>query len=65
MATFHVESLFVDMPLQETIDFCVELLFDDKPNIDGFSITNFHELLSVTITESLVSFDVEYFFFFL
>ena len=37
MASFDVESLFTNISLQETIDFCVELLFNDKPNIDGFT----------------------------
>ena len=36
MASFDVESLFTNIPLQETIDLCVELFFDDKPNSDGY-----------------------------
>ena len=47
--------------MQETIDFYVELLFNDKSNIDGFTITDFHELLTVTMSESLVLFDGEYY----
>ena len=30
MASFDVESLFINIPLQETIDLCVELLFNPK-----------------------------------
>ena len=59
--SFDVESRFINIPLQETIDLCVDLLFNDKPNIDGFTITDFHELLTVTMSESLVLFDGEYF----
>ena len=48
MASFDVESLFANIPLQETIEICVDLLFNDKPNIEGFTETDFHELLTVT-----------------
>ena len=61
MTSFDVESLFTNIPLQETIDFCVELLFNDKLNIDSFTITDFHELLTVTMSDSLVLFDGEYY----
>ena len=61
MSSFDVESLFTEIPLQETIDLCVELLFNDKPNIEGFNITDFNELLTVTMSESLLLFDGEYY----
>ena len=44
MASYDVDSLLTNIPLQETIDLCVELLFTDKSNINGFTITDFHEL---------------------
>ena len=47
--------------MQETIDLCVELLFYDKSSIDNFTVTNFHELLTATMSESLVLFDSEYY----
>ena len=61
MTSFYFESLFTNILLQETIDLCVELLFNNKPNIDGFTITDFHELLTVTTSESLFLFDGEYY----
>ena len=62
MAGFDVESLFTNIPLLETLlCLCVELLFNDNLNIDGFTITDFHELLTVTMSESLVLFDGEYY----
>ena len=61
MASFDVESFFTNIPLQETIDLCVKLLFNDKSNIDGFTITDFHQLLTITMSESLVLFDGEYY----
>ena len=60
MDSLDVESLFTNIPLQETIDFCVDLLFTDKPNNDGFTKTDFHELLTITLSESLVLFNNEY-----
>ena len=59
MASFNVESLFTNIPLQETIDFPVELWFNDKLNIDGFTITDFHKLLTVSMFETLTLFDDE------
>ena len=61
MASFDVESLSTNIPLQKTIDLCVELLFNDKLNIDGLTITDFHGLLTVTMSESLVLYDGEYY----
>ena len=61
MASSDDESLFINILLQETIDLCVELLFNDKPNIDGFTITVFHELRIITMSESIVLVDGEYY----
>ena len=61
MASFHAESLFTNIPLQETIDFCVDRLFNANPNIDNFTKTDFHELFTITLSESLVSFNNEYY----
>ena len=61
MTNFDIESLFLNIPLRETVHLSVELLFNDKLNIDGFTITGFHELLTVTIFGSLVLFDGEYY----
>ena len=61
MAGFDVESLFTNIPLLEILlSLCVERLFNNNLNIDGFTITDFHELLTVTMSESLVLFDGEY-----
>ena len=42
-------------------DLCVKLSFNDKPNIDDFTKTDFHQLLTVTMSESLVLYDGEYY----
>ena len=54
MASFYVELLFTNITLQETIDLSVDVLFNDQPNIDGFTKTDFHELLTIIFSESLV-----------
>ena len=61
MASFDVESLFTNIPLKETIDLCVDILFDDRTNIDGITKDYFHDLLTICMSESLVSFDGEYY----
>ena len=35
MASFYIESLFTNIPLQETIDLCVEHLFQDRTHVDN------------------------------
>ena len=60
MASFDVVSLFTNISLPKTIDLSLELLFNEKPNIDVFNITHFHELLTITMSELLVLFDGEY-----
>lgn len=57
MASFNVESHFTNIPLQKTIVLCVEILFQCKFCITGLTIKHFHELVIVTMSESLVSFD--------
>ena len=61
MASFDVESFFTNISLQETIDLCVDLLFNDKTNIVEFNKTDFDELLTVTFSESLILFNNEYY----
>ena len=61
MASFDVESLFTNIPLQETIDLCVQKLFEDKNYIDGLSKDSFREMLTVTMTESFILFDNKYY----
>ena len=46
MASFDIESLFTNIPLQETIDLCVENLFQDRTHVDDLSKDSFRELLT-------------------
>ena len=51
MASFDIESLFTNIPLQETIDLCVENLFKDRIHVDNLSKDSFRELLTRTMSE--------------
>ena len=57
MVSFGIESLFTNIPLQETIDLCVENLFQDRTHVDNLSKDSFRELLTRTMSESLILFD--------
>ena len=61
MASFDVESSFTNISLQETIDLCVENLFQDRTYVDNLLRDTFCELLSKTIFESLIVFDQEFY----
>ena len=59
ITSLEIESLFTNIPLPETTDLSVKLVLNDKLNINGFTISGFHDLLSVTMFESLVLFHGE------
>ena len=59
MAIFDIESLFINIPSQESIDLCIENLFKDKTYVDNLSRDSFRELLTRTMSESLISFDLQ------
>ena len=61
MATFDIESFFTNIPLQETIDLCVENLFQDRTRVDNLSNDSFSELLTRTMSESLILFDQQFY----
>ena len=61
MFSFHIESLFTNISLQETIDLCVENLFQNRTNVDNLSKDAFRELLTRTMSESLILFDQEFY----
>ena len=60
MVIFEVKLLFTSIALQEMIDLCVQKLFKDKKCLDDLSKDSFRKMLTVTMTESFISFDNEY-----
>ena len=59
-ASFDIELLFTKIPLQETIDLCVENLFQDRTHVNNLSKDFFRELLTRTMSESLILFDQQF-----
>ena len=53
--------LFTNISLQETIDLCIENLFKDKTHADNLSKDSFCELLTRTMSESLILLDQEFY----
>ena len=51
--------LFNNIPLKETTNLCVQKLFEDKDYTDGLTKDSFCKMLTVTMTESFISFDNE------
>ena len=57
MASLDVEGLFTNIPLEETIDICTNLLFSDKDKAHGLEKEEFRTLLTLATKESLILFD--------
>ena len=57
MASLDVEALFTNIPLEETINICVELAFKEKEEVKGLSKEQFRTLLSIATKESLILFN--------
>ena len=52
MASFDIDSLFTNVPLDETIDISVKKLFGWKKKYKGFSRDNFKKLLCFAVKDS-------------
>ena len=57
MASLDVECLFTNIPLEETIENCVNDLFFDKSKIDNLTKHDVYDLLSAASKESFFLFD--------
>ena len=61
MASYDIDSLFTNLPLEETIDICVKKLFGRKKKYQGFTKDQFRQLLCLAIKDSLFVFDGTYY----
>ena len=65
MASFDVSSLFTNIPLNESVDFCVDLLFSDCDTLEykdcKFNRTQFRKLLSFAVKDTHFVFDGQLF----
>ena len=61
MVSFDVESLFTNIPLDETIDICVERLYKNKKKVKGLLKRHFKELLTLATKSSCFLFNGVYY----
>ena len=58
MASWDVDSLFANLPLDETIDICLKKLFKTPDTlVKGISKTDFRDLLNLDTMESIFTFN--------
>ena len=61
MASLDVESLFTNIPLDETIDIVTEKVFEKKKKVNGISKTDFKKLLSLSTKGTVFFFNGHYY----
>ena len=61
MASLDVNSLFTNVPLDETIDICTQGLFESESTVCGLNKKEITEMLSLTTKESIVLFDMGFY----
>ena len=52
MGSLDVDSLFTNIPLDETIDICVNQLFENTDTVEGFTKSELKQLLCLATKES-------------
>ena len=57
MASLDVDSLFTNIPLDETINICTEYIFNESDTVEGLNKSEFKELLSLATKESYFIFN--------
>ena len=61
MASLDVDSLFTNIPLEETIDICVDNLYSDNKNPPNIPKHNFRDLLNIATKETFFMFNNKYY----
>ena len=61
MTSLDVDSLFTNVPLDETIKICIDELFKSEMTVCGLNKKEMFEMLSLTLKESIISFDNKYY----
>ena len=57
MSSLDVDSLFINIPLEETINICTESIYDQNDSIESLNKSEFKELLSLATKESYFIFN--------
>ena len=60
MASLDINSLFTNIPLDETVKICVDSLFSETDRISGLSKDEFSELLSLATNQSFFKFNEQF-----
>ena len=53
MVSLDVDSLFTNIPLEETSDICVDNLYNDNENLPNIPKHSFRNLLNIATKETL------------
>ena len=61
MASLDVDSLFTNIPLDETIDLVTKKVFANKRKVNGLSRTDFRRLLELSTKGTVFLFDGKYY----
>ena len=61
MASLDINSLFTNIPLDETVKICVDSLYSETDCISGLSKDEFSELLSLATNQSYFKFNGQFF----
>ena len=61
MASFDIDSLFTNVPLDETIDISVKKLFGRRKKFEGFTKEQFKKLLTLAVKNSFFLFNGAYY----
>ena len=62
MISFYIEMLFTNIPLEATINICVDELFENKTNkVNNLTKEYFSSLLKLTTLDSFFIFDGKYY----
>ena len=61
MTSFDIDSLFTNIPLDETIEICIRKLFGRKHKFKSFSKQEFREILQFAVKDQLFIFNERYY----
>ena len=61
MASFHIKSLFANIPLAEALNLCVQNLYRNQAHVGNLSKRSFYSLLKITTFESFFIFDGKFY----
>ena len=61
MASLDVDSLFTNVPLDETIKICIDEFLKSEMTVCGLNRKEMFEMLSLTLKESIILFDNKYY----